>query len=123
MSLIMAVHHVTFLVADLRRARDFYEGILGLEINPLRPAMSFEGVWYDIGTAQIHLMCLPSHESGLVRPEHGGRDHHAAFTINDMDELQLRLMRAGIPYTQSRSGRKALFCRDPDDNALEFICV
>ncbi|MEE8429299.1 MAG: glyoxalase, partial [Gammaproteobacteria bacterium] len=27
---------------------------------------------------------------------------------------------AGIPYNQSRSGRQALFCRDPDGNALEF---
>lgn len=27
----------------------------------------------------------------------------------------------GIPYTRSRSGRTALFCRDPDGNALEFI--
>lgn len=123
MSLMVAVHHVTFLVADLRRARNFYEGILGLAINPQRPTMSFDGVWYDIGAAQIHLMCLPNHESGLVRPEHGGRDHHAAFIINDMAELQSRLTQAGIPYTQSRSGRSALFCRDPDANALEFIAV
>jgi glyoxylase I family protein len=28
---------------------------------------------------------------------------------------------ARIAYTLSRSGRAALFCRDPDGNALEFI--
>lgn len=121
MSLIVAFHHVSLLVADLRRARDFYEGILGLEINPARPTMSFTGVWYDIGTAQIHLMCLPNPESGLVRPEHGGRDRHAAFVISDMDELQARLTLADIRFTLSQSGRRALFCRDPDGNALEFI--
>jgi len=32
-----------------------------------------------------------------------------------------RLDAAGISYTPSRSGRAALFCRDPDGNALEFI--
>ena len=123
MSLIVSIHHVTLLVADLARARDFYETMLSLEINPARPVMSFEGVWYDIGSAQIHLMCLPNPEAGLVRPQHGGRDRHVAFVINDIDELQARLARANISFTLSQSGRRALFCRDPDDNALEFISV
>lgn len=30
---------------------------------------------------------------------------------------------SGIPYTMSRSGRAALFTRDPDANALEFVQV
>jgi glyoxylase I family protein len=30
---------------------------------------------------------------------------------------------AGIPYTLSRSGRPAIFTRDPDANALEFTQV
>ena len=122
MSLIVAFRHISLLVADLQRARDFYEGILGLEINPARPAMSFAGVWYDIGPVQIHLMCLPNPEAGLVRPEHGGRDRHAAFAISDMHELKECLTKADIKFTLSQSGRGALFCRDPDDNALEFIC-
>jgi glyoxylase I family protein len=28
---------------------------------------------------------------------------------------------SGINYNLSQTGRRALFCRDPDDNALEFI--
>lgn len=123
MSLMVAFRHISLLVADLQRARDFYEGVLGLEINPARPEMSFTGVWYDIGATQIHLMCLPNPEAGLVRPEHGGRDRHAAFAVSDMRELKERLTKADIKFTSSRSGREALFCRDPDDNALEFICV
>jgi glyoxylase I family protein len=35
--------------------------------------------------------------------------------------LCARLDVAGIPYTLSRSGRRAIFCRDPDGNALELI--
>ena len=42
-------------------------------------------------------------------------------TVQDLDGLAGRLELAGIPYTRSRSGRAALFCRDPDANALEFI--
>ncbi len=121
MNLIVAMRHVSLLVADLPRARAFYEGVLGLVPNPDRPEMSFTGIWYDIGNTQIHLMCLPSPEQGLIRPVHGGRDRHTAFTVADMPLLQTRLTQAGIAYTMSQSGRMALFCRDPDDNALEFV--
>ena len=55
------------------------------------------------------------------RPAHGGRDRHCAFTVSDLDRLRRRLDADGVAYTLSRSGRRALFCRDPDGNALEFI--
>jgi len=29
----------------------------------------------------------------------------------------------GVPYTLSRSGRPAIFTRDPDANALEFTQI
>jgi catechol 2,3-dioxygenase-like lactoylglutathione lyase family enzyme len=121
MSLVLALRHVSLIVADLARARGFYEDILGLKPNPSRPEMSFAGVWYDVGDTQIHLMCLPNPEQGLVRPAHGGRDRHAAFTVSDVALLAERLDVAGIRYTMSQSGRIALFCRDLDDNALEFV--
>lgn len=122
MRLVVEFRHLSLLVADLNRARRFYEGVLGLEINPARPVMSFDGVWYDVGAMQIHLMRLPDPETGLLRPEHGGRDRHVAFTVCDIDELQSRLTQADIFFTLSQSGRRALFCRDPDGNALEFVC-
>jgi catechol 2,3-dioxygenase-like lactoylglutathione lyase family enzyme len=121
MSLIKRLHHSSLLVTDLARARAFYEGILGLELSSLRPPMPFDGVWYEIGEQQMHLLALPSPEEGLERPTHGGRDRHTALLVNDLDELIVRLEKAHIPYTASQSGRKAVFCRDPDGNALEFM--
>lgn len=85
--------------------------------------MSFDGVWYDLGSQQIHLLCLPNPEKGLARPEHGGRDRHVALGVDSVAELASRLHSAGIPYRRSQSGRTALFCRDPDGNALEFVEV
>lgn len=120
--MITSILHTTFLTSDLDRSRAFYEGILGLKVNTTRPAMSFEGMWYDVGDyQQIHLMVLPNPEDGLQRPSHGGRDRHVAFAVSDLAILIERLNAAGVAYTLSRSGRKALFCRDPDQNALEFI--
>ena len=113
--------HASLLVEDLARARAFYENVLGLVPSPLRPAMGFEGVWYDMGECQIHLLCVLNPEKGLARPQHGGRDRHIALAVDSVETLAQQLDKAGIAFTRSQSGRAALFCRDPDDNALEFV--
>lgn len=123
MTKIAQLLHVSLLVSDLERARAFYEGVLGLVASPARPEMAFAGVWYDIGPAQLHLLALPSPDPVEGRPEHGGRDRHTALAVEDWDALRLTLDRSGIAYTLSRSGRRALFVRDPDGNALELVAM
>lgn len=114
--------HASLLVPDLARARAFYEGVLGLTPIP-RPELGFPGVWYDLGGPAPHLSALPSPDPSHGRPAHGGRDRHLALAVSDLDALAARLERAAVAYTRSRSGRRALFCRDPAGNALEFIEV
>ena len=120
--MITGILHATFLTSDLTKSRAYYEGVLGLRPDSNRPAMSYDGVWYDVApNQQSHLMLLPNPEAGLQRPAHGGRDRHVALAVSDIAKLIARLDQAGIVYTLSQSGRRALFCRDPDENALEFI--
>lgn len=120
--MILAIQHVTFISSDLACSREFYEGLLGLKPDPKRPIMGFEGVWYDVApNQQIHLMLLPDPDAGAERPLHGGRDRHVAFLVQDVKALAELLSSAGIAFTLSQSGRSALFCRDPDGNALEFV--
>jgi len=120
--MITAILHASLLTTDLSQSRAFYEGILGLKLDSSRPVMSYDGVWYDVApNQQIHLLFLPDPEAGLQRPAHGGRDRHVALAVSDFAKLVERLNQAGIAYTLSQSGRRALFCRDPDQNALEFI--
>ena len=118
---VTAIHHVSLLVSDTRRALLFYQGLLGLEIDELRPVLSFPGAWLQVGAAQIHLLELPDALRGATLPEHGGRDRHVALSVTDMDGVVAALEAAGIAYTLSRSGRRALFCRDPDGNAIELV--
>lgn len=118
---ILGLLHCSLLVEDLTRARAFYEGVLGLAPSTYRPNMGFDGVWYELGEQQIHLLRLPNPEKGLVRPQHGGRDRHIALAVDSIDALAARLDAASILFSLSQSGRAALFCRDPDMNALEFI--
>ena len=119
---ILKLHHVSFIIADLQIALAFYQDVLGLKSDPARPDLGYPGAWLKLpGDQQIHLMQLPDPDALSERPQHGGRDRHAAFTVNSIEELSAKLDNIKTPYTKSRSGRKALFCRDPDDNALEFI--
>jgi len=115
--------HASLLVSDLDRARDFYEGLLGLAPMPERPDLGFAGVWYRVGQGQIHLLALPNPDPVAGRPEHGGRDRHVALAVADFTALRQQLDAAGMAYTLSRSGRAALFVRDPDGNALELISL
>jgi catechol 2,3-dioxygenase-like lactoylglutathione lyase family enzyme len=122
--MISGILHASFLISDIAKSRAFYEGVLGLRPNPGRPLMIYDGVWYDVAfNQQIHLLVLPNPETGLQRPAHGGRDRHVALAVAEFDELIVRFEQAGIAYTRRSSVRRALFCRDPDSNALEFIAT
>ncbi|WP_462320793.1 VOC family protein [Halochromatium sp.] len=118
---IQAIHHVSLIVADTERALRFYRDLLGLEVDPGRPDLGFPGAWLRIGSQQIHLLELANPDPVNARPAHGGRDRHLAALVSDLDAVAAALDAAQVPYTLSRSGRRALFTRDPDANALELI--
>ncbi|XP_031487324.1 glyoxylase I 4 [Nymphaea colorata] len=119
----LSIHHVGILCENLERSLDFYQNLLGLEINEARPddKLPYRGAWLWVGSEMIHLMELPNPDPTTGRPEHGGRDRHACLSIRDVSRLKEIFDKAGIPYTLSRSGRPAIFARDPDGNALEFV--
>jgi len=116
----MRIAHVGLIVSDLERAAAFYEGVL-LLVRDERPELGFDGIFYRLGGGQqIHLMQLMDPYTAVERPAHGGRDHHVALAVADLAPVCARLEEAGISYTRSRSGRAAIFCRDPDSNAIEL---
>lgn len=121
-NIILKLHHVSLIVEDLSIALAFYEELIGLEVDHSRPDLGYPGAWLTLpGEQQIHLMQLDDPDKNSERPEHGGRDHHVAFAVSSIGEIANSLEKLNMSYTKSRSGRKALFCRDPDGNALEFI--
>ena len=120
---VTAFHHASLIVSNTAKALDFYVDLLGLELDGSRPDLGYPGAWLSIGHQQIHLLELPNPDPLQGRPAHGGRDRHLAFHVEDLTALSEKLELSGISFTMSRSGRKALFCRDPDQNALEFIAA
>lgn len=117
---INAIHHVSLVVEDTGRALDFYSDLLGIP-QCERPELGFPGAWLQLGDLQIHLLELPNPDPVEGRPQHGGRDRHVAFGVSGLDEIRALLEARDVGFTLSKSGRKALFCRDPDGNAVELI--
>ncbi len=113
--------HVSLLVSDIARALEFYCDFLGIPLDPARPGLGFPGAWLLVGEQSIHLLELPNPDPVAGRPAHGGHDRHVAFVMDDVAAWRQALQSKSIEYTCSHSGRTALFFRDPDGNALEFV--
>ena len=119
--MITTLHHVSVIVSDTKQALRFYQDILGLSVDSHRPDLGYPGAWLNIGEQQIHLLELPNPDPVTDRPEHGGRDRHVAMLVGALDEVVSALEQNSIAFTLSKSGRRALFCRDPDGNGVELI--
>jgi len=116
----MRLLHISVIASNLAKSKLFYEKVLGLEPD-MRPDLGFDGAFYKLaGGQQLHLMCMHDPYQGCVRPKHGGQDRHMAFAVDDLEVFKARLRAQGLDYTVSRSGRAAMFCYDPDGNAVEL---
>jgi len=118
---VLALNHVSIPVSDTKRALAFYHGVLGLPLDRNRPPLAAAGAWLELGHGQqLHLLeCTDAGRDGARR--YGGRDYHVALSVADLDAASAALRAADIGFTPSRSGRRALFCHDPDGNAIELV--
>jgi len=115
------LHHSSLMISDLEPSIKFYTDIVGLQ-RMERPDLGFPGAWFQLGeNQQLHIIKLPNMDPTTGRPEHGGRDRHVALTVDDFDAVRKTLDEKNVFYSMSKSGRNALFLRDPDANAIEII--
>lgn len=121
MAKVLGFNHVSILVKNAEISLQFYKRILGLTIVK-RPDLEFAGYWLDIGAGQtIHLMELDNPYQKTIKPSHGGRDMHFALQVDSVAEYIEILKVAGIKYSISKSGRKAIFLWDIDNNVIELF--
>lgn len=121
MAKVLGFDHVSIIVEDAERALKFYKALLGLQ-QLERPNLGFPGYWLDLLNGQsLHIMQLPNPNEKTTRPEHGGRDYHFALRVDSVVEYEALLQQNGWGYTKSKSGRKALFIKDLDNNAFELF--
>jgi len=118
---VLGFDHVSIIVKDAEVSLSFYQRILEVELLP-RPNLGFPGYWINLGAGQsLHIMQLDNPNANTLRPEHGGRDYHFALRVDSIADYVARLDDLGLKYTLSQSGRKALFIKDLDNNALELF--
>jgi len=98
------------------KAREFYEGVLGLKEIPKPDSLLRNGgMWYQIGDIQLH---IGVEEMGVERSK-----RHPAFIVEDIDAARIYLESRGvkikddIPIPQVK--RFSFF--DPFGNRFELL--
>lgn len=120
------IDHVTIVVSNLDRSRDFYVGLLGMTEVP-RPAFSFAGLWFQAGATLLHL--IEQHDqSGLAGTDEArsgnSRCHHFAFEVDDANAAAAHLQDLGIGLVSEPKlrpdGAVQMFLEDPDGHLVEL---
>ena len=112
----------TLPIVDLERARNFYEGVLGLKVN----MASDEDVMYDCGGGTT----LYLYKRAESRAEHT----EAAFKVDDLEKEVKELRGKGVEFEEydmpglktengiaTRNGMKSAWFKDPDGNILSLV--
>ena len=115
------LHHASICVTDVTRARAFWVDLLGLEVDPARPAFPFDGLWLNVGSGQIHLIQAPADADVGTRP--AGLTPiapHVALAVDDLAATRAELEAAGIEILGVAAASEQLWVRDPDGNVVEL---
>jgi catechol 2,3-dioxygenase-like lactoylglutathione lyase family enzyme len=122
------IDHVTIVVKDVERSRQFYVGVLGMEDVP-RPGFGFGGAWFQAGPSQIHLVeeSAASGPAGLGKSSGTSlsRGHHFAFEVADALAAARSLADQGIKLAagpkQRPDGPTQIYVHDPDGHLVELF--
>ena len=124
---VKTLDHVTVVVKDLEKSRQFYVDFLGMDEVP-RPGFSFSGSWFQAGATQIHLI-LEHTESGpagntVGNSLTGSRTHHFAFEVQDAHRAAEFLREQGVRIVsepkERPDGAVQVFVNDPDGYVVEL---
>jgi len=127
---VKAFDHITLVVKDLKASQNFYVNILGMRLVP-RPPFSFDGLWFQLGRVQMHLILEyeGSSPAGNLLPEEKRqtRGPHFAFEVADADAVIGILKQNNIPILSGPKlrpdGYVQVFISDPDGHMVELCSV
>ena len=124
----LAIDHITIIVADVEKTREFYVDKLGMKQVP-RPDFDFPGIWFEVGKTQIHATAT-SPEAGEAGIGNRGnsvvsRGHHFAFRVEDCFAESEKLADLGIEVLhgpkQRPDGAVQVYFADPDGHIVELV--
>lgn len=118
-----SIGHVHLKVSDLKRAMEFYCGLLGFDVTTMygedAAFISAGGYHHHIGLNTWYS------KGGGPAPQNTAGLFHTAILYNDRKELAFiykRLIDAGYPFTgfADHGVSEALYLNDPDGNGVEL---
>ncbi len=140
--MIRGIHHTGISTADLDRAIEFYEGLLGFEVinrfgwdvgtKRFDDITGLEGsaaraAFLKLGNAFIEIFEYASPTPKPGEPNRPVCDHgitHVALLVDDVYSEYERLKEAGMPFHNAPSEEMpAIYGRDPDGNVVELMQV
>jgi catechol 2,3-dioxygenase-like lactoylglutathione lyase family enzyme len=127
---VIELHHHGIRVGptpeDVKKAYDFYHGVLGLSHDEGRPFIpTIDVYWMDVGgTAQIHLMGVDGQSRFAEGPGKDPASPHVALAVPDIQEARRELDRLGVSYWVTRNvvgpESQQIFMHDPAGNMIEL---
>ena len=127
-----ALHHVSLVVNDVKKSKQFYCGVLGMEDVPRPQNFTFDGAWFRKNKFEIHLIGPQE----AVQPPGDGPNHpterrdltfarHFCFAINDVDEMVRTLEKHNVPIAcgprPRGDGATQTYVYDPDGHMVELV--
>ena len=130
---VVELHHHGIRIGDtdedVKKARDFYSGVLGLENDTGRPTIpGVPGLWMYVGqgeqTSQIHLMSAVGQSPAARGPDKDPTRPHVALAVEDINEARRELEAQGVWHwtIEGLVGENSdqVFMKDPFGNVIEL---
>jgi catechol 2,3-dioxygenase-like lactoylglutathione lyase family enzyme len=109
------VDHVSVIITDVERSRQFYRDILGLKEIYKPRTFDFAVLWFDLGNQHVHLLLKDQADTRSPR--------HFALRVKDAAAARAYLQETGVETagTTPIPGADRFFIADPDGNRIEVI--
>lgn len=109
------IDHVSVLITDIERSRQFYRDVLGLKEIAKPRTFDFVALWFDLGNQQLHLLLKDRPDTRSPR--------HFALRVKDVPAARAYFRERDIPLDETTviPGADRFFVHDPDGNRIEII--
>ena len=112
---ITQIDHVSVIITDVERSRQFYRDLLGLKEIAKPRTFDFIVVWFDLGNQQLHLLLKDQPDMRSPR--------HFALRVKDAAAARSYFREHGVRIEETTPipGADRFFIADPDQNRIEII--
>lgn len=120
-SFLDSLDHITVITKDLKKTKDFYVNILGMNIDYNRPPFKFDGIWLSLNKrAVVHVVVKDEH---IIDENLLPTLDHVAFRAKDLKNIKLNLKKNSISYEEKVTPDNKIsqiFLKDPNGIKIEI---